>query len=146
MEICTGYIFLTSILKRFTGTPCSLACVDVGRVRWSAPESSSTQPTIPRNLPGPTHSSCFPSHHTRASLHHMHLQSPDPLAQAHQPTTTAGRLFSWDVSPTAFALQLTRRQRPDDSAQRVPAQPSRKMCFFAAPQWPLYQSLTQVSL
>jgi hypothetical protein len=49
--------------------------------------------TIPRNLPCPTHSSCFPSHRTRASLHHIHLQSPDPLAQARQPTTTTGRHF-----------------------------------------------------
>ena len=91
--------------------------VDLGsrpltHLRYHPPRSVTT----PRNLPGLTHSSCFPSHHTRASLHHIHLQSPDPLAQARQPTTTAGRLFVGrqhnSLCATVDAPPKARRQRP----------------------------------
>lgn len=117
MIVVKKLIIIISKFLHYCGTHALFHVADSGGRPLTPPRHQSPHLTaIPRNLPGPTHSSPFPSHHTRASLHHILLQSPDPLAQARQPTTTVGCLFVRrqpnSVCATVDAPPKARRQRP----------------------------------
>ena len=56
-------------------------------------------------------------HLPRASFHHIHLQSPDPLAQARQPTTAVGRFLVACQPNTICAMYNGRAAKAPTPAQ-----------------------------